>query len=359
MASSDIQHRLTACRDLSYSYVQQLLQLHRGVGWRQWSRNLAIALLLLGALLPPNGAWALDHGRPVNIGALTTSWGPPPYVVGLRDGLVALGYRENEHFAIGTRFVSGKLAKLPGAAQELVEAGVDIIIAGGTPAVIAAQRITHSIPVVFVISVDPVKAGLVRSYSRPGGNITGVTGDHTSLGPKRLEIFKNMIPGLKNVMFVYDIREFGSAIQATSYRDTARLLGIDIVEHAVRTESEANAAFAGFEKGQVDGILAPYTPSMNIPGIAAKAATQKRIPAMFPYAFWVERGGLASYGPNLYSMGQQVARMVDKIMRGVKPAEIPVEVNNDIEFAVNLKTAKALGIKIPPEVLYQANRIVR
>jgi putative ABC transport system substrate-binding protein len=316
-------------------------------------------LLLAGLLLLPGGVAALDHGRPVNIGALTTSWGPTPPVVGLRDGLEALGYRENEHFIIGVRFVSGNLAKLPGAAQDLVEASTDIILALATASAKAAQRVTRRIPVVFVIEDDPVKAGLVSSFSRPGGNITGVTGDHTSLGPKRLEIFKNMIPSLKKVMFVYDGRESSSAMQATAYRGAAGLIGIELVEHAVRTESEAEAAFAGVEKGQVDGILVPFIVTMNIPGIAEKAATQKRIPAMFPGRFWVERGGLASYAPNQYSMGRQAARLVAKIMRGVRPAEIPVEVNNDIEFTVNLKTAKALGLKIPPEVLYRATRIVR
>ena len=350
---------LTAYRDLSYSYIQQLLQwLHR-VGWRQCDRYLVIALLLMGTLLLPSGVSALDHGQPVNIGALTTSWGPTPTVVGLRDGLVALGYRENEHFAIGTRFVSGKLAALPSAAQELVVAGVDIILALSTPAVIAAQRITHNIPVVFVIADDPVQAGLVRSFSRPGRNITGVTADHTSLAPKRLEIFKRMNPGLKRVMFVYDSGHSGSAARATAYRSAANLMGIDYIEHAVQSESEAKAAFARIEKGQVDGILVPVILSMNIPGIAAEAASERKIPAMFTNPFWIERGGLASYGLNEYSMGQQAARLVEKIMRGVSPAEIPVEVNNDIEFSVNLKTAKALGLKILPQVLYQATRIVR
>jgi putative ABC transport system substrate-binding protein len=317
------------------------------------------ALLLAGLLLLPAGAAALDHGRSVNIGVLTTSWGPTPVVFGLRDGLVALGYRENEHFVIGTRFVSGNLAELPAAAQGLVDAGVDIIIPLAIAAAKAVRRVTQKIPVVFVIPEDPVKAGLVSSFSRPGNNITGVTGNHNSLGPKRLEIFKEMIPKLNKVMFVYDGGDSSSANLAAAYRGAAGRMGIDFVAHAVRTESKAEAAFAMVEKGQVDGILAPFMVSMNIPGIAAKAATQNQISAMFSNVFWVERGGLASYGPNSYSMGRQAARLVEKIMRGVRPAEIPVEVNNDIEFAVNLKTAKALGIKIAPEVLYQATQIVR
>ena len=150
-------------------------------------RRTTLAVLLFACLLLlPSGAVALDHGRPVNIGALNVSWGPTPITVGLRDGLVALGYQEGEHFNIGVRFVSGNLAKLPGAAQDLAEAGADIILALGTASAKAAQRVIRRIPVVFVIEDDPVKAGLVSSFSRPGGNITGVTGDHTSLGPKRL-----------------------------------------------------------------------------------------------------------------------------------------------------------------------------
>ena len=317
------------------------------------------ALLFLGALLLPAGAAALKHGEPIRIGALTTSWGPTPEVVGLRDGLVALGYQEDEHFDIGVRFTSGDKPKLSEAARKLVEFGVDVIFAVGTPAAMAAQGATENIPIVFVAVGDPVRSGLVESYARPGGNTTGVADNNTALAPKRLEMFKLLIPRIRKVLFVYDSTEPGTVARAAAYRGAGARLGISLVERVVQTEAEARAVFATVENGQVDGLLAPELLSGNIPGLVVETAVRKGIPSMFGGAFYVDLGGLASYGPGEYSMGQQAARLVKKIMRGVSPAEIPVEVNNDIEFTVNLKTAKALGLKIPPEVLYRATRIVR
>ncbi len=144
------------------------------------------------------------------------------------------------------------------------------------------------------------------------------------------------------------------------YREAAHRLGIVLVEQAVRTEEEAQATLAQVRKGEVDGILPPPHVSLNIPGFILEAATNRAIPTMFDAAFWVERGGgLASYGPDYYESGRQAARLVDKILKGTKPAEIPVEVNPKIEFAINLKVAKALGLTIAPEVLYRADRIIR
>ena len=320
---------------------------------------MAGALLLLGALLLPNGAWALDHGRPVIIGALTTSWGPTPAVVGLRDGLVKLGYQEDEHFIIGVRFVSGNLAELPVAAKELVQGGVDILFPAGTSAAVAVQRATRDVPVVFWAAGDPVHAGLVSSYARPGGNMTGVSGGGTLLAPKRLEFFKKLVPRLKKVLFVYDGGDFSSVAQAEAYRAAGGRLGIELLEQAVRTRSQAEAVLGKIGRDGVDGIISPFQPYLNIPGLVVEASAKKGIPTMFQSPFMVELGGLASYGPDLVSSGRQAARLVDKIMRGVNPADIPVEVNNDIEFFINLKVAKALGLKIAPEVLYQAHRIIR
>ena len=352
---------LTAYRKVLYSFIQHLLRLLRSVGWRRCSRYLAIALLLTWGGLAAGVAQAAapELTKPVRIGALTTSWGPTPAVVGLRDGLVALGYRENRDFVIGTRFVSGDKSALPFAAKELVQGGVDIIFPIYTSAVVAVQRATRDVPVVFVVEGDPVRAGLVSSFARPGGNITGVTGENTVLAPKRLEVFKKMIPGLSKVLFVYDGGDVSSVAQAEAYREAGGRLGIELVEQAVRTRSQAEAALSTIRMGDVDGIISPLDPLFNIPGLVAEASAKKGMPTMFPDLFMIDHGGLASYAPSDYSLGRQAARIVDKIIRGVKPADIPVEVNNDIEFAVNLKTAKALGLKIPPEVLYQATRIVR
>jgi len=179
------------------------------------------------------------------------------------------------------------------------------------------------------------------------------------LSPKRLEVFHEVVPGLKRVLFLYDAADADAVAEAKVYRDAAHRLGIVLVEKAVRTEEEAQATLAQISKGEVDGILAPRQASSNIPGFILEATSQRALPTMFDAAFWVERGGLASYGPDYYETGRQAARLVDKILKGADPAEVPVEANPKIEFAINLKVAKALGLTIAPEVLYRADRIIR
>jgi putative tryptophan/tyrosine transport system substrate-binding protein len=175
-----------------------------------------------------------------------------------------------------------------------------------------------------------------------------------------LQAFQELIPGLKRFLYVYNGSDAAAVAEAREYRETARRLGIGLVERAVRTQDETQTSLAQIQKGDVDGILKPRSLSLNIPGFILEAMVQRAIPAMFDGAFWVEQGGLASYGPDFYDTGRQAARLVDKILKkGADPAEIPVEVNPKIELAINLKVAKALGLTIAPQVLYQADRLIR
>ena len=320
---------------------------------------LFIAVILIANGLLPGNSRADEPARPIRIGVLTPSWGPPPQVVGLRDGLVELGYREGEDFVIGVRFTQGNITALPAVAHELVRLGPDLIFTHRDGAAKAAQMATTRVPIVFVGVNDPVGIGLIKSYARPGGNITGVTDLELSLAPKRLEVFRDMVPGLKRVLFPYDPTDTYSVAGAKVYRDAARRLGIVLVEKTLRTEKEAEVALAQVQKGEVDGILRPASSSLNIPGFILEASAQRAIPTMFNGVFMVEQGALASYGPDEYETGRQAARLVDKILKGVNPAEIPVEVNTKIKFAINLKVAKALGLVIAPEVLYRADQLVR
>ena len=318
------------------------------------------ALAGTGALLGlRHDSAAAERKGPVRIGALTDSWGPTPGMAGLRDGLEKLGYRENKDFVIGVRFTQGDVAALPAAARELVQQGVDILFSADPAAAKAAQAATKQIPIVFYGAADPVGLGLIQSFARPGGNITGITDIDLELDTKRLEVLKEMIPGLKRVLFSYDPSEVFSTAQAKNFRDTARQLNITLIEKPVRSEDEAKATFAKIQKGEVHGIVVPRSHSFNIPGFALEATSQRRIPTMFFTVWYVENGGLASYGSNYHESGRMAARLVGKIIKGEKPAEIPVEVNHKIEFVVNLKVAKAWGIKLAPEVLYRANRIIR
>lgn len=328
---------------------------------RRWLLPIVLVICLASINLPNARTYAGNHGRPFLIGALTTSWGPTPHIPGLRDGLIELGYREHEQFDIGVRFTKGDLTALPEATRQLVQHGVDLIFAAGAIDVAkAAQAVTTRVPIVFASSGgDPLKSGLIRSFARPGGNTTGVTGLSLELAPKRLQVFSELVPGLRRVLFPYDANHASSVAAMQLYRDTAHQLGMVLAERAVGNEAEATAVLAQLQKGTIDGILAPPGISLNIPGFILETASQLGLPTMFTIPFFVAQGGLASYGPDLYDSGKQAARLVDKIFKGENPAEIPVEVNSKIEFVVNLKTAKALGLTIPPETLYQATRIIR
>ena len=320
------------------------------------SRVFHLLGVLLGLALVGGPTLAAE---PVKIGALTESWGPTPAMVGLRDGLKALGYRDGEQFVIGVRFTQGDIKALPNAARELLQAGTDILFTSGTNAAKAAQTATTSVPIIFTEAVvDPVQVGLVKSIARPGGNVTGVTDLIDELAPKRLEILKEIVPGLKRVLFFYDPVDPEAATVARQYRDAARQLGIALLERPVRSEAELRAMLAP-PRRMDEGILAGGSMSMNIPGIVLDVTAQHPIPTMFNGAFWVELGALASYGADFYESGRQAARLVDKIIKGEKPATIPVESNSRIEFVISLKIARALGIVIAPAVVQRATRIIQ
>jgi putative ABC transport system substrate-binding protein len=320
---------------------------------------MLVVALVVSAMYPLTQVRANDLKRPVRIGVLTESWGPIPGSVGLRDGLEALGYRENRDYFLGVRFTQGNLAELPTAARELVQHGADLLFAVALNATKAAQKATQKTPVVFTGVDDPVAFGLVKSYARPGGNLTGVTDLGIQLGSKRLELFHEMIPSLQRILFPYDATDTISMKELQLYRQAAGYLGIEVVGLALRTQREAQEMLTGSRNDKIQGSLSPYNLYLNIPGFVLQETSEQRIATMFPQAFFVEHGTLASYGPDLYETGRLAARLVDKILKGTKPGDIPVEVNNKIVFAINLKTATALGLTIPPEVLFQADRIIR
>ena len=341
---------------------------HRGVGptghpqadWlgRLWLSSLALVMLLSSGLLS-SSTEAAERARPRRIGALTDSWGSTPHMAGLRDGLLALGYREREDFVLGVRFTQGNHTLLPAAARDLVHYGVDLLFVTSAQPAQAAQRATTQIPIVFAWVEDPVGLGLVQSFAQPGGNITGVTTLTLELGPKRLELFRELVPSLKRVLYPYDATHTPSVALAQVYRDAARRLGMELVEKPVRTEEEVQAMLAQARENKVDGIVQPSSVSFNIPGFIVEATAERGLPTMFEDAFFVERGGLASYGPDDYASGWQAARLVDKIFKGTPPAEIPVEVHSKLELVINLKVAKTLGLTIAPEMMYRADRLIR
>ena len=328
-----------------------------------WIARL-VSLLIAPVLLIAGGTstWAAAQPQPrlVKIGALTESWGPSAGIVGLRDGLQALGLRENEHFVIGVRFTQGNLAELPEAARALVQRGSDIIVtAGGDNAATAAKLATTEIPVVFLGGSDPVASGLVKSFARPGANVTGVADLGNELATKRLEIFHELVPNLKRVLFVYNATDAYAVSGLAAQRDAARRLGLTLLEKPVRSQEEAQAVINAVRKADVDGLFSASRLSLNIPGFLLEIAPERSLPTMFHDAFFVERGGLASYSANNYQVGRQAARIVGKIMKGARPADIPVEQPTEFELVLNLKTAKALGLTIPSSIMVRANRLIQ
>jgi putative tryptophan/tyrosine transport system substrate-binding protein len=326
-------------------------------------RALRLRLLALAAGLTIVGlmgqAVAAPPARLIKIGALTEAWGPTPAIIGLRAGLQELGYRENENFVIGVRFTQGNPTELAEAARELVRHGVDIIVTaeGGNTAK-AAQAATRRIPIVFMGGSDPVGIGLVQSLARPGGNITGTADLDIDIGPKRMEIFRELVPGLKRLLLPYDTTNKYIVAQLPAYRDAAKRLGLTLVEKPLRTEEEARVTLAKTRKSEVDGILAPRFLSLNIPGFILDAAQKHGLPTMFYGFFFVERGGLVAYSASDAQLGRQAARLVDKILNGAKPADLPVEQPTTFELVINLKTAKALGLTIPQSVRVRADRLI-
>jgi putative ABC transport system substrate-binding protein len=332
-------------------------------GHHEYSRRLRLgvfALMAVGIGLASSSASHAERSRPIRIGALTDSWGATPHTVGLRDGLIELGYQQDQDFVLGIRFTKGNRDLLPTAASELVKAGADLLFADSIVTARAAQQTATQIPIVFTSVEDPVGSGLIESYAQPGGNTTGIASLDTELGPKRLQVFQELLPTLYRVLFLYDTHDVYSAEAAALYRQAARRLGIEWVERVVRTQAEAQTILSKVHEEKIDGILAPRCCAFNITGLILEATSQQRIPTMFhTAAYWIEAGALASYGPDLYTSGYQAARIVDKIIQGVKPARIPVEVNSEIKFTINLKTATALGLVIPPEVLINADHVTR
>ena len=321
--------------------------------------TLAVLSLIMISLCMSHPSYA-EHGRPVLIGALTESWGPTPPIVGLRDGLVKLGYRKDKDFFLGVRFTQGDREALPTAAQELIDDGATILFAESNATAKAAQQATRRIPIVFAGVEQPINAGLIDNFARPGANITGVASLDIELGPKRLQMFYELIPTLKRVLFLYAANDTYSKQAAKLYHSAAQRLGIELVDKAAQTQEEVLATLSQLHEMNIDGMLTPRCCALNVPGLILKASKAQAIPSMHVNrTFWIEQGALTAFGSNHYDLGFQAARLVDKVIQGGNPATIPVEANSTIEFTINMKRAKAMGLNIHPVVLFQADHIIR
>jgi putative ABC transport system substrate-binding protein len=279
-------------------------------------------------------------------------------VEGLKDGLKALGREEGRDVVYEIRFTRGKSeAAATEATTELLKSRVDVICAFGEELALAAKHASGTIPIVFMAVGDPVATGLVASISHPGGNVTGVSGMLSELVPKRLETLRALAPGLRRVWAVYHADEISSRSAVRMATEVASRLQLELLDRPVRTSAELVTNLRGVQPG--DGLLAPESTTLDIPNIILELQLGSRIPAVFAAAFWVHAGGLAAYGVDMHPQGAQAARLVDRILRGAKPRDLPVEAATKIELAVNAKAARHLGLTIPNVILQRAEQIVQ
>jgi putative ABC transport system substrate-binding protein len=285
-----------------------------------------------------------------------------PRAEAIRLALRELGYVEGQNIATEYRYAEGKPDRFPELAAELVRLKVDIIVAaGGSVIVQAAKNATKTIPIVMMGGgIDPVEAGLIESLASPGGNVTGLTLLSTELGGKRLELFKEAVPKLARVAVLYDPANPPSVLEVKEVLPVpARALGLTIQSWEVRAVDGFEKVFAALNKQRPDGLYVVAGPVMNanqkrIAGLALKS----RLPSVGNRGY-VDAGGLMSYGADIADSYRRVAYFVDRILKGAKPADLPVEQPTKFEFVINLKTAKQIGVIIPPDVLARATRLIK
>jgi putative tryptophan/tyrosine transport system substrate-binding protein len=320
--------------------------------------RLALIALLLALSVPAD---AQQTGKVPRIGILapgSSTFPTSAYHDSFRQGLRELGYIEGKNIFIEIRYAEGKQDRLSDIATELVKLKVDVIVTATRPGVLAAKNATSAIPIVFAAVGDPVRAGLVSSLARPGGNITGLSIIETELFGKRLELLKETFPKITRVAHFRDATSPGTG--SAEMQATASALGLQLQSLEVRSAKDFDGAFEAILKERAQALTATASPviSINQQRIVAFAATN-RLPAIYPYSEVIDAGGLMFYGVSFSDLFRRAATYVDKILKGAKPADLPVEQPTKFEFVINLITAKQIGVTIPPNVLVRADRVIK
>jgi len=279
----------------------------------------------------------------------------------LRQGMRALGYVEGQNLVMEYRYAEEREERLPDLAAELVRLNVEVIVAGGTAATRAAQHATRTIPIVMTGTNDPVGAGFVASLARPEGNITGLSFLGAELPGKRLELLKEAVPQSTRVAVLANPASPTYDPVMHSLTGAARALGLSLHLVEVRRAEELESAFAAMTHAGADTLIVLSAPALMAPlqGRVVDLAAERRLPAIYDWKFYVESGGLMSYGPSFQDISRRTATYVDKLLKGATPADLPVEQAIKFELGLNLKTAKALGITFPPTLLIQADEVIR
>ena len=324
--------------------------------------KVSSAALALGLLAMPVAAAAQQPAKVHRIGFLSqgSSSGFRHFWEAFRQGLRELGYVEGRNIALESRWAEGRFERLPDLAAELARLKVDVILAGGTPSALAAKNATRTIPIVMVNVADPVRAGLVASLARPGGNITGPTLLNPELSAKRVELLKEVVPKVSRVAAFMNPASPATPVLWEETQRAAEALGVQLQPLEVRGPNEYEGAFGAATRGRAGGLLFLDDAVMlaNRTRIVTLAA-RSSLPGMYGFREFVDVGGLMSYGANASNSYGRAATYVDKILKGAKPADLPVEQPTRFELVINMKTAKALGLTIPQTVLIRAEHVIQ
>jgi putative ABC transport system substrate-binding protein len=281
------------------------------------------------------------------------------YLPAFQEGLKELGYVEGKNIVIDYRWVHGKRERLPAMATELIRRKVELIVTGGGAAARAAQQATKTIPIVMAEATSPVARGLVQSLARPGGNITGLSLRPPEVFGKMLELLKETVPNLSRVAVLWNPKSPTSTLGWNAIQSPARRMGVQLHSMEVRNPDDLDKAFQAATRADADGLLTTPGAVRGSRKRIFDLAAKSRLPAIHHSAGWARRGGLMGYGASLADLYRRAATYVDKILKGAKPAELPVEQPMKFLLYVNLKTAKLLGLTIPPSILYRADKVIK
>jgi len=321
------------------------------------NRRDSIAALLALAAEPV----AVVAGRMYRVGLLASTLGPSSNVRAIKDKLRQLGWMEGQNFTLDARYTGPDRERITAAAKELVDLRVDVIVTtGGAETAQAALNATKTIPIVFAFADDPVRLGIVRNLAHPEANITGLTSMNAELDAKRLGLLKEILPKLRRVGVVWSpVDPSGSAVMAGA-ESAARTLGIQLEPLPSPRVEDLRTAFAAAKTAMVEAVMILATPILfGQDQVISDLAMGVRLPTISAWRQLPEAGGLLSYGPNLQEMFRRAAVVVDRILKGAKPSGIPVERPRNFDLVINLKTAKALGIKIPQSILIRASSVLQ
>jgi putative ABC transport system substrate-binding protein len=323
---------------------------------RKWLGCIAIFVVLTGWVCV---AQAQQPARLPRVGILFMGGRDQPHLESFKQGLREHGYSEGKNIVLEYRYAEGKYDRLTALTQEFVREKVDIIVTTSTQSALAARAATRTIPIV-ITSGNPVQQGLAESFAKPGGNVTGLSIFLTDLSGKRVELFKEAFPKITRVATLWSPGSSEAGIGRKEAEQAAQALAIRLHLVKVQTRDDIEKAFAALPKANVNALLVVLSPQVTFHSkTIVDFALKQRLPGMYPTRQFAEEGGLMAYGPLIGDLYRRAAVYVDKILKGANPAELPVEQPTKFELVINLKTAKQIGLTIPPNVLARADRVIR